>query len=101
MDLTLTDVTRELGESLTYFVFTPYQLPDCLIRWGECRSYNFGNTWYEEIGGCPWFHHWYPYDLFKKILRENNEEHFEDVFWDHMIHDESLERLFFDHRNPY
>ena len=96
MDLTLTDVTRELGEPLTYLLFTNITLIVFPLRWGECRSYNFGNTWYPEIGDCPWFHHWYPYDLFKQIIRENDED-----FRDHMIHDESLERIFFDHRNPY
>ena len=65
------------------------------------KKYFSGNTWYEEVGGCPWFHHWYPYHLFKQIIKENNEEHFQDVFGDHMIHDQSLERIFFDHRFPY
>jgi len=69
--------------------------------WGECRSYNFGNTWYEEIGGCPWFHHWYPLQLLKNILDETGEHEFMNVFEDHLIQDENIERLFFDHRKPY
>ena len=29
-----------------------------------------GNTWYEEIGGCPWYHHWYPLQLLRNIVRD-------------------------------
>ena len=60
-----------------------------------------GNTWYEEVGGCPWFHHWYPLQLLKYIVAENGEEEFLSLFDDHLIHNENLERLFFDHRYPY
>ena len=60
-----------------------------------------GNTWYEEIGGCPWFHHWYPLQLLQNIVRDHGEEHFLRVFDDHLVHDQRMERIFFDHRNPY
>ena len=49
---------------------------------GECRQLNFGekicleirtsvlskptgNRWYKGMGDCPWWHHWYPLELFK------------------------------------
>jgi len=69
--------------------------------YGECRSYNLGNTWYGEIGGCTWYHHWYPLELLLSIVKHNKEEDFMGVFDDHLIHNENLERLFFDHEMPY
>ena len=32
---------------------------------------------------------------------DQGEEHFLEVFDDHLIHNENLERLFFDHKDPY
>ena len=69
--------------------------------YGECRSYNFGNTWYGEIGGCPWYHHWFPLELLLSIVKYNQEEDFMGVFNDHLMHNEHLERIFFDHEMPY
>lgn len=69
--------------------------------YGECRSYNLGNTWYGEVGGCSWYHHWYPLDLLLSIVRHNREEGFMRIFEDHLMHNEHLERIFFDHRKPY
>ena len=69
--------------------------------YGECRSYNLGNTWYEEIGGCTWYHHWYPLELLLAIVKHNKEEEFMRVFEDHLMHNEHLERIFFDHNKPY
>ena len=69
--------------------------------YGECRSYNLGNTWYEEIGGCTWYHHWYPLELLLAIVKHNKEEEFMMVFQDHLMHNEHLERIFFDHNKPY
>ena len=36
---------------------------------GECRACNFGNTWYDTIGGCYWWHHWYPITLLPALWR--------------------------------
>ena len=69
--------------------------------YGECRSYNFGNTWYKEIGGCAWFHHWYPLELLLSIVKYNREEWFMDYFQDHLLHNEHQERIFFDAEWPY
>jgi len=69
--------------------------------YGECRSWNLGNTWYEEVGGCPWYHHWYPLELLQAIVKHNQEEDFMRMFQDHFMHDDRLERMFFDHRKPY
>ena len=69
--------------------------------YGECRSYNLGNTWYGEVGGCSWYHHWYPLELLQSIVHYNQEEEFMRIFEDHLMHNEHLERIFFDHRKPY
>ena len=69
--------------------------------YGECRSFNFGNTWYKQIGGCTWFHHWYPLELLQTILQTYQEEKFIGVFDDHLIHNSQLERIFFDQNKPY
>ena len=69
--------------------------------YGECRSYNLGNTWYGEVGDCTWYHHWYPLELLQSIVKHNQEEEFMRMFQDHLMHDEHLERMFFDHRKPY
>ena len=55
--------------------------------YGECRSWNLGNTWYEEVGGCPWYHHWYPLELLQAIVKHNQEEDFMRMFQDHFMHD--------------
>lgn len=41
---------------------------------GECRQLNFGNRWYKGMGDCPWWHHWYPIELFKDIVERAGEE---------------------------
>ena len=69
--------------------------------WGECRPFNFGTTWHEDIGGCPWFHHWYPLQLLQHIVQDNDEEHFLQIFNNHLLHNNTIERLFFDHHRPY
>jgi len=40
---------------------------------GECRELNFGNKWYQQIGDCPWWHHWFPLQLFKDIVERAGE----------------------------
>ena len=83
---------RMIRDSKTFFKGQGY---------GECRSYNLGNTWYEEVGGCPWFRHWYPLKLLLAIVNNNQEGWFMDYFQQHLLHDERLERLFFDDERPY
>ena len=29
------------------------------------ESKQTGNRWYKGMGDCPWWHHWYPLELFK------------------------------------
>ena len=64
---------------------------------GECRAYRFGNTWYPTVGGCYWWHHWYPLPLLTSIVEQNSDQWVYPLF----IWTQQKEQMFFNPDRPY
>lgn len=66
--------------------------------WGECRSENFGNHYYSGMGGCPWWHHWFPEERLREIAEPRGEDWIYQ--WLNQSHLKPFHRVLFKLKDP-